>query len=190
MRLFFAVGLEPAAVRDVTALQRNLEKTARDPGIRWERADHLHYTLQFLGEVDEARVEELKNAGALAVAGIKPIALELTGIGAFPTPRNPRVIWVGAGQGARELTLLATHLGKELGAIGIPLENRPFQPHLTIARIKGPSAERVAARLLETQQVGAVATTRVASLILMQSVLSPRGSTYSVVEEWKLGTRN
>lgn len=187
MRLFFAVGLEPAATHAVSALQRSLQKQASDSGLRWERPDHLHYTLHFLGEVDDKRVTELKTVGESAVAGIKPFPLELSGIGAFPTPRNPKVLWVGAAEGTLPLTSLATSLGQKLQALGFPIERRPFQPHLTIARVKGPGAERAASRLLESQQVGAVAATRVTKLVLMQSALSPHGSTYTAVEAFPLG---
>lgn len=193
MRLFFAVGLEPEAAREVAALQYALGKRASDRGLRWVGADQLHYTLQFLGEVDEARLPELKAAGDAAVQGLHPFPLGLASIGAFPNELKPKVLWVGAAEGAGLLTSIAARLSRELEAIGFEPERRPFQPHLTIARVKGLSAERAASRLLESQPVEAVATSQVTSMVLMQSTLSPHGSTYSIVAEFalrELGTRN
>jgi len=121
------------------------------------------------------------------VAGQQPFSLGLASIGAFPNQLKPKVLWVGAAaEGAGLLTSLAARLSRELEAIGFEPERRPFQPHLTIARVKGLSAERAASRLLESQQVGAVATSHVGSMVLMQSTLSPQGSTYSVVGEFAL----
>jgi 2'-5' RNA ligase len=73
-----------------------------------------------------------------------------------------------------------------LAALGFSPEIRPFKPHLTIARVKGKSAQGVAARLLATESVGALAVSGVDAIVLMQSVLSNQGATYSVVERFAL----
>lgn len=189
MRLFFATSIAPDAVRAVTELQKALRKRWGDPGIRWVSPDQLHYTLQFLGEIDDVLLPEVKEAASRALPGSMRFTLELSGIGGFPGHNAPRVIWVGATRGGNELGVLASRLGRELRYVGFELEERPFKPHLTLARVKGPSAEREAARLLETQQVGPVAVSAVDAFVLMQSTLSPRGSTYSVLGTFPLGSR-
>ena len=186
MRLFFAATLEEHAALAVSELQQSLRRRWHEPGLRWVRQEQLHYTLKFLGEVDSARLPELSGVARSATRATAAFALELSGIGAFPTRRAPRVIWLGAAAGAESLSQLASSLDKGLATIGFEAEQRPFQPHLTLARVKGPAAERVASRLVDAEVVGSVASCRIDSLVLMQSNLSPQGPTYVEVERFRL----
>ncbi|MBI5533279.1 MAG: RNA 2',3'-cyclic phosphodiesterase [Deltaproteobacteria bacterium] len=190
MRLFFAVTLEEAAAQAVVDVQLALRRRYADPGVRWVGRDQLHYTLKFLGEVDPDRVAECAAAARKAVVGTAPIQLDLCALGAFPSRRSARVIWIGTSTGAELVGALAQRLDQELVQVGFQPEPRPFTPHLTIARVKGPAAERAAARLLETERLDLVATTRIDAMVLMRSELSPRGATYRVVDRFLLGDRD
>jgi RNA 2',3'-cyclic 3'-phosphodiesterase len=188
MRLFFAICMDVSAAGAIADLQSALQRRARDPGIRWTPRAQLHYTLKFLGEVAEERVAGCCNAAREAVQSSAPFRLELAGVGAFPGHRSPRVLWVGAAAGGELLAPLAARLDAMLSLLGFEAEKRPFTPHLTIARVKGASAETAAARLLDAEQVGTLALTSIDRMVLMQSCLSPKGATYSVVETFPFPT--
>jgi 2'-5' RNA ligase len=182
MRLFFAIAMDPSAAEAVVQAQAVLQRTTREPGIRWTPRDQLHYTLKFLGEVNEELVPACCEAARHAVQPCAAFRLELAGLGAFPGRRAPHVLWFGAAAGGEALAPLAARLDAMLSGLGFEGEKRPFAPHLTIARVKGPSAERAAARLVDEAKVGTLAVTAIDRMVLMQSHLSPKGATYSVVE--------
>jgi 2'-5' RNA ligase len=148
--------------------------------VKWARPDGIHVTLKFLGEVPDTREPELAAALGRAAAGSRPIPIVIGGFGAFPTLDRPRVIWAGL-EPDPVLELLAHRVEEEFALLGFPPEGRPFQPHLTLGRATRDAQprqfeglERVLARLRYE------ATTLVATVDLMQSVLQPAGSVYSV----------
>jgi 2'-5' RNA ligase len=153
-RLFIAVPLPAdaaAAVADVVDEVRGRGLPAGERDVRWVRLDGLHLTLRFLGPTPEDRIAptaEIVEAVAAALPG--PIDLELRGAGAFPPVGRPRAIWIGIGDGAAALSEIASRLGEALVAAGWPTDDRPFRPHLTLARSDGVAAGPVVAdRLIE-----------------------------------------
>lgn len=153
-RLFVAV---PVADHVRDGVGRLMEELAgapidvRAPGQpRWVSVAGLHLTLRFLGATPDTRLPELAEAVAVAARGVAPFRIELSGGGAFPSPQRPRVLWIGIGTGEAELVGLAGRLNAELHRLGWPLDDRPMQAHLTLARTDGvPGADEKAARLIE-----------------------------------------
>lgn len=183
MRLFVALNF-PDATRQ--ALWR-ATAPLRDLGLpaRWVRADGLHLTLKFLGDVAPEREGELVAALRRAAAGSPGahpgagvLTLRLRGFGAFPDVTRPRVVWVGI-EGDSALELLQHRVEREFEPLGFPTEQRPFRPHLTLARAKRdarPPAFRPLAGALE--QVAFDETAVVETLDLMESTLQQGGSVY------------
>ena len=133
MRLFTAIEI-PAAIRlRLSALLDRLRPLAK---LSWSPPDHLHVTTKFIGEWPEARLEEL-NRMLAAVPFPGPIEIAVRGLGWFPNDRNPRVFWAGIEAGA-ELRTLAQATEHSLAALGVPVEDREFHPHLTLARRRNP----------------------------------------------------
>src|SRR5438105_7084908 len=130
MRLFFALQLPD----DVKQRLRTVAP----------RVEHLHFTLAFLGETE--RVDDAAAAGE-AVRELAAFELAIGGAGAFPSPARPRVLWLGAMAGAPQLCAVADKLRGALRERDFPLEDRPFTPHLTLARVK-PGKEREARGVL------------------------------------------
>jgi 2'-5' RNA ligase len=131
MRLFTAI--DPPAemldkLRDFLARLRPLAK------LRWSAVENLHITTKFIGEWPEARVEEM-----IAVLGgvqpTGPIQVSVRSAGWFPDLRRPRVFWAGVEAG-EPLATLASSTGRAVATLGVPIEARPFSPHLTLARVK------------------------------------------------------
>jgi 2'-5' RNA ligase len=146
MRLFVAVSIGDqvrTAVADArsridTGLQR---LRSEPPRVVWVAAEGLHLTLRFLGEQPDDRVPEVITA-VQAPLRIAPFTVTWHGLGAFPSPRHPRAIWMGVSAGARELGQLEREVSRRLGPL-LPGEDeaeaKPFHPHLTLARIKTDS---------------------------------------------------
>lgn len=131
MRLFIAVGFPVEIRRSIAALGSELGR--HGVPARWVSYTDMHLTIKFLGEVPATRLDDVA-AAMEEVAGVTdPIRLRFERVGAFPSPRRPRVIWVGLESGPR-LRLLHDALDRRMTEFGIPRENRPFRPHVTLGR--------------------------------------------------------
>jgi 2'-5' RNA ligase len=146
--------------------------------------------MRFLGEIDAARVERARAAlrAASLARGVAPFAMRLGGAGAFPGPARPRVLWLGASEGASSLTLLAGALDDALAKAGFGRAERPFTPHLTIGRVREGGGTEAAARFLAcTLPPEATRPFEVRELVLVASTLAPGGSRYEPIERAGLG---
>ena len=184
MRLFFSVPVPDDARPLASGALREMKRAAGDAPLSWTKDEQLHYTLAFLGEQPEEALPRLREAAA-PCAALHEFWLSLSGAGAFPNPRRPRVLWLGAGEGARELEELASCLQRGLRSAGFALEERSFRAHLTVARVK-PGGERAASRALAAAPQREIARMRVDRLSLMQSKLSPQGAKHAVVHDVRL----
>jgi 2'-5' RNA ligase len=176
VRLFVAVELTEKARREVAAVQAELRRTSAD--INWVEPENLHLTLKFLGEIDESRLPALTQALRDAAGPLQPFTISLEGVGAFPRPERPRVLWVGVKDGRGRLVELAEKIAAACALVLRPFDfaqdqhDRPFSPHLTIGRVRSGGA--LAAIPFKTSE-----PIRVDRLVLFQSKLSPHGPTYT-----------
>ena len=125
-RLFFAIWPDVAARERLAALAADVAQVARGKAVP---AANLHLTLAFLGEVEAARLALLPEIAAGIEAGA--FSLRFDRVGSFP---RARVSWAGCAKAPAELVHLQSALARELAARGFALEERPFAPHLTLAR--------------------------------------------------------
>jgi 2'-5' RNA ligase len=179
VRLFIAINL-PADVRsEVVAATASLRTAA--PEVAWISDQRLHLTLKFLGDVDEARLDELSAALAAVAGQHRELVMTVGGVGAFPNFRRARVVWIGIGQEAR-LELLHHDIELACESLGFDVEGRAFRPHLTLGRVKHMLPEQ---RLRMLSRVGKQIDFRtdfvVRSVDLMSSELSQSGPTYRTV---------
>lgn len=130
LRLFVALQLPPEIRARLTGLMGGVN------GARWQTDQQLHMTLRFIGEVDEARAEDIDSA--LRAVSFTPFQVSLQGAGLFGDIRKPRMLWAGVGPEA-PLAHLAQKIETAMVRIGLPAEQRKFTPHVTLARFKGPS---------------------------------------------------
>jgi RNA 2',3'-cyclic 3'-phosphodiesterase len=137
---------------------------------------NLHVTLKFLGQIEAARVEPIAEAIGAVAALTPPFELGVRGLGAFPAPARPRIIWVGL-EPAAPLAALAVALDAALGTLGIPRESRPFAAHVTLGRVRESRRNpALAEALARPAECGRLPVTR---LSLMRSELHPRGARYT-----------
>jgi 2'-5' RNA ligase len=182
IRTFIAV-FPPSAVASAVNAALAKFRAGDDSGVRWVRPENLHYTLRFLGPIAPTRVDAARRAAVRAAAGATPFRVRLGGAGAFPGPRRPRVLWLGAGEGAAPLTLLAGAVERELVAEKFPPGERPFTPHLTVARVAGEAAPAPAVdAFLAAREALPDAAFDVGEIVVVASTLSPGGPRYEILE--------
>src|SRR4051812_33217520 len=104
LRTFIAVVASPEICRAATKIAEILRPVAGD--VRWLAGENLHWTLQFLGEIDVLEVPMICKAVTTAAGELESFDLECRGIGAFPAPDRPRTLWIGAGKGAQAMVAL------------------------------------------------------------------------------------
>jgi len=152
------------------------------------RAAPEHLTLLFLGEVPRERVELISDALTPVGANSSPFDVTLEGVGAFPSPERPRVVWTGATEGSEELVRLANDVRAALANEGDPTRREAtFVPHLTLFRVRSPNDNRRARELLG----GGVPPPsprrfRVAEFVLKESELSSHGATHRTLRTFPL----
>jgi 2'-5' RNA ligase len=182
IRSFVAVELDETARLELSRVLGQLKRS--DADVKWVSLNNLHLTLKFLGDVPADDMAKVIAALGVAVAGdVLPAAgafeFEIAGLGAFPSVSNPRVIWVGLGQGREALASLAAGVEAALGPLGFPTEGRGFSPHLTLGRCRSPrnQAELKAAMVALRDYRGP--RVRVERVTLFSSDLRPTGPVYA-----------
>lgn len=133
MRLFVGIGLPDSVLDALSALLQRLRPAAP---IKWSPVENLHITLKFIGEWPENRLQEMIAALRAVEPPAEKLEIEIRGLGWFPNPHHPRNFW--AGVHSAELPALAKETDRRAASLGVPAEQRPYSPHLTLARIKDP----------------------------------------------------
>jgi len=151
------------------------------------RAAPEHLTLLFLGEVPADDVGRIVAALGPVGSALPPFDVTIDGVGAFPSRERPRVVWVGATEGAEALTALAHRVREALSMPPDEGRREAFVPHLTLLRVRSPADRRYADALLSgTASRPAPRRFRVTEFVLKESVLSSRGATHTVVAAFPL----
>ena len=180
MRLFVAIDI-PREIRDALAtFLKDLRGIA--PEAKWVRAENLHVTLKFLGETAPEKVSAIVNTlSSLRTA--QPVSLEFRGMGFFPNEKRPRVFWSGMDASAN-LKALAEDIDRSLHQLGFPLEQRPFTPHLTLARFNPPGLlPKLSSAVTEysSRNFGSLSAHE---FLLIESKLKPQGAEYTTVQSF------
>lgn len=184
MRAFVAINLDhalrEAIHRDADALR------AVAPEVSWVRAEALHMTLRFLGEISDEAAAALVPALKSVAARNRSFTLDVAGTGTYPNFRHPRVVWIGVRDDAA-VRALADDVEASCVAVGFPAESRPFSAHLTLGRVRRnpdrqrlQALERAAERFHKTYSIG------VSHFELMRSEPGPGGSRYDPVAGFPL----
>jgi 2'-5' RNA ligase len=194
MRIFIAIDL-------ISEIREKLDRfldgiSGFAPEARWVHAESLHVTLKFIGEQKPDQVDAIAQQ-LHSVSGI-PFDIRFTGYGFFPTPRAPRVFWIGISSGPR-LAELASRVDAAVSTLGVPREERAFSPHLTLARASGRSGSPKWRKGDAPNSTFSVLDKRLAAMseldfgtmtarefYLYQSQLSPKGSKYTKLQRFPL----
>jgi RNA 2',3'-cyclic 3'-phosphodiesterase len=181
-RTFVCIEL-PAEVRAELGRFQALLPALR--ALRPVRPDMIHLTLRFLGNLSTAQVERVEVAAAAAAAVTAPFSMSVNGIGAFPSTRRPRVIWAGITEGGTRLESLHERFEGELKSRGFAGEDKPFAPHLTLARVRpeASSGDLTGVRevLAATGSSPSGARFEALGVTVMKSELRPNGSVHTPI---------
>ncbi|PWB48551.1 MAG: RNA 2',3'-cyclic phosphodiesterase [Candidatus Methylomirabilota bacterium] len=184
IRAFIAANLDPGLKAALAGVQDRLKATRADVG--WVRPENLHLTLKFLGQVEEDRFGAIGEAVAAAAAGCGPVHLVFQGLGAFPSPRSARVVWIGLSHGAETLAALQARIEAGLEPLGYAREARLFTAHLTLGRVRGPGHREQLARALTEATAEPLGEMVLHRIELMKSDLSPSGARYTILHSFPL----
>lgn len=180
MRLFVALAISGESRQSIAALIQRLRETDAAP--RWINPHNAHITLKFIGEV---RTEKLKQIGdALATVRLaEPVTLQIRGLGFFPNARRPAVAWIGL-EPPEPLVRLAGHVDRALSTVQIPPEERPFVPHLTVARFKQARVSPALAARFEKEHDQRFGSVFAKEFHLMESKLKSSGAEYTTLRSF------
>jgi 2'-5' RNA ligase len=185
MRTFIAIDPGDDIRSHLLLVQRKLAREVAD--VKWVEEANLHLTLLFLGEVRDRDLPDVCRAVANAAQTLEPFSIEAKGIGCFPNPRRPRIVWAGVGEGAEAAIALHDVLEAALLDLGCyRREERQFTPHLTLGRTKSDEPSEQLARALPSYQEWRAGDGLIREVLIMSSQLMPSGPEYTVLGRAKL----
>ncbi len=171
LRLFVALDLPESLRTRLAGLQHDL------PGARWVAPENIHLTLRFIGETPPESADALSDALG-GVQDWEPFPLALQGVGQFPKQGMPRVLWVGVEESAG-LTDLAQAVESAVQSCGLPRADKPFAPHITLARFKAKPDQGKLHRFYARAGDFSAAPFTVRQFTLYASQLTPQGPRYT-----------
>jgi len=180
IRAFIAFDIDSDLVlKRLSEIQKTLINTGAD--LKLVEPKNIHVTLRFLGDISPTSVDAIYEE--MKKVSFKPFDIELKGLGAFPTLKYARVVWVGIQKGAHELKSVFDQLEPRLQKLGFGPDPKGFSPHLTIARVKSGRNKAELTRHIEKMADYECGMIRAEYLRLKKSVLTPKGPIYSTLKE-------
>jgi len=184
IRSFIAIELPEETIQNLAAIQEQLKGSRAR--VRWVKLGSIHLTLKFLGNISPVQVDEIAAAAAQVVVDEPPVTLCPAGLGAFPSNRKPRVIWVGLRGEVERLVNIQAGLEKALEPLGFAQEGRGFRPHLTIGRVKDRRGLQSLIEAMSTQELPEFNSFDADEIILYKSDLRPTGAIYTKLHRMPL----
>ncbi|MCW5958658.1 MAG: RNA 2',3'-cyclic phosphodiesterase [Pyrinomonadaceae bacterium] len=180
-RIFIGIDLSDAARKAAAAYIAELRTEFRAVKVGWERAEKLHITLKFLGDVEADRMESVIHEVRSSVKNLPHFDLKVENTGVFPNIRKPRIIWLGLSGGIDALSAIENQLSDNLQRLGFEKEARKFVPHLTIGRVRDADNASLLARTHSQKHFEPVGF-NVSEISIFESKILPTGSVYKILE--------
>jgi 2'-5' RNA ligase len=181
LRSFIAVEVPVEIQNAIAHSTASLQKALPKPMVRWVAPQNVHLTLKFLGDVSPANLERMADVLKIEAAAHGVFSMSVGGLGAFPTSRRARVIWIGL-EAPPSLVALQRGVEAVSARLGYTREDRPFSPHLTIGRVgqnvTATDLQKIRAAV-EGTTVGSLGMVKVDAVHIFKSDLSPSGSVYT-----------
>ena len=188
IRSFLAIELPKPILAKIEEVQGDLRSTHAD--VRWVSPEKIHLTLKFFGNIEESRIDLIFKSIEEPIRDVLPFSVTVRGAGAFPSLKNPRVIWMGLADGKEMLISLQKQIENHLEKIGFEPEDRPFQPHLTLGRMKSSQGKEALVRRMERYREEGFGTLQVERVVLFKSDLRPSGPIYTLLKDIQIGKLN
>jgi 2'-5' RNA ligase len=181
IRAFIAIDLPPEVLQCLDDVSQQLRQELGGAPVRWVPVENIHLTLKFLGDVSESNIDMLTDFLQSTVSNVKQFEFSVGGLGAYPKPHRPRVIWVGV-EAPPELMTAQRSVESEMSRLGYARERRPFNPHLTLGRVSRHSTNQDVSNIadvIKTHTVGYLGSARVTALHIYRSDLKSSGAIYT-----------
>lgn len=189
IRAFVAIPLDSELKGAVQKLQNDLQIRLRSPNVRWTKPDQLHLTLKFLGDVPSDEIPAISEGLLKSCCRTSPLRLSIGGVGCFPSPTRPRIIWLGIAGDLAPLEALQKAIDDQTKSHGPHVEEREFHPHLTIGRIKtAEGGARRVGEMVSEIRIEALGHWNAREVELIQSTLSSAGSSYQILAKFALSS--
>jgi len=179
MRVFLALDLSEEQACGLGSLQKKLKKDFN--GVKWVDASNMHVTLKFLGEIEEHQLDSLFTRVEKAVEKFDPFHMSLKGLGVFPNPNRPRIIWSGVNEGSDYIKLIWEEVEWQLQEEGFSLSQKTYTPHVTLGRIRRVSSKVPAKKWVNQYREFTLPATEIKYVTFYQSTLQPQGACYKAL---------
>ena len=190
VRAFIAIELPEAILVELGNIEERLKPQMPHDSIRWVRADSIHLTLKFLGQVPSDQLGLITSSLRAAAGAHASFALEVKSAGCFPNIHRPRVVWVGVQEHDHQLHGLQRAIENAIAPLGYPTEIRDFTPHLTLGRVARDVRQidqKKIGEVVQAARVGSIGQWEVKQVALIKSDLKPNGAEYTVLAYAPLG---
>jgi RNA 2',3'-cyclic 3'-phosphodiesterase len=184
IRSFIAIPLNAEVIFRIEKTQKELKTLPAD--VKWVNTKSIHLTLKFLGNIEEGSIETIAQEIQNGIKGFKPWLTAVKNMGAFPSLKSPRVVWIGLEDQSGQLVKLQNHIDKEMSRLGFEEEKRTFAPHLTLGRVRSPRGKDELVKYLLDERERVFGEIKVDRVILFKSELKPTGAVYTVLKEFTL----
>jgi RNA 2',3'-cyclic 3'-phosphodiesterase len=181
-RTFGAIELPQDVRAQLQDHVRRLREAVPGASASWAKPENVHLTLKFFGNVPTQNLSKISAAASRVAKEFSAFQISIGGTGVFPRRSRPQVLWVGVEDSSGHLSDLQQRLEEEFAGEGFPKENRGYQPHLTIARLRRPEdARQLAEAHIQTKFT--FIEVPVNEFVVFRSQLSPKGSVYKIISK-------
>lgn len=181
-RIFVAIDIFREARNKVSSYIDDLRAAFPKVRVGWVKAEKLHLTLKFLGDINDEQLERVKEGVAKAAIHFVPFRLRIESTGVFPSAKKARTLWLGLEEKKNNLQEIVNLLETEFKNTGFATEKRNFHPHLTIGRLREPQKSMELVKLHLASQFDVVEF-EVTEIVVYESKLLPNGSVYEAVSK-------
>ena len=184
IRTFIAISIPPTILTRISLIQADLKKY--NCRISWVKTKNIHLTLKFLGETNEEMIDDISEMLSKATESISQFSVSIKETGVFPDYRRPRIIWVGAESDNDLLGKLASNIDDKMSCLGFKKENRRFNAHLTLGRVKDSQGIQPILKELKNNEDFKAGTFLVEGVSLIKSELHSTGAIYTPLRKISL----
>jgi len=189
LRIFVAIPLPESLLEKLADVQYRLQGKVPHRSVRWVHPEGVHLTLKFLGDTPKGKIPTVEEALTVVARHGPTCTLTAEGLGCFPSPRRPRVLWVGVSEPTGRLKLLYKAIEEAMTSLGYKPERHGFTPHLTVGRVRrGASREdkELISDAITGTSVGQLAVFNADRFELIRSELKPSGAEYTTLKTFML----
>lgn len=187
VRAFLAIDLPGELQGGIERIQERLRPQVT--GVRWTKAEGIHLTLKFFGDISEEEISTVSGVVEKIAAEASPLSLSVGTLGAFPGIKKTRVLWIGMGGDTDALSRLQQDLERGLETRGFKREGRAFKPHLTLGRCRDPREVTGLEKAMDKKDDDGAGSFTAQGLTLFKSDLKPGGAVYSALAFFPFGKK-